>query len=77
MNKKKIYMIIAVAVVLALVVEFLFAHPHVYFWWHALPGFDIGFGLLGAILLIFVAKGIVGPLLQRKEDYYDGGEDDE
>lgn len=77
MNKKKIYTIAILAIVVALVVEVLFAHPHVYSWWHSMPGFDILFGFFGCALLIVVAKVILAPIIQKREDYYDdGGEDD-
>ncbi len=77
MNKKKLYIVIAVVLAAALIVEILFAHPHYHEWWHTMPGFDILFGVVGCSVLIIVAKKIVGPILQRNENYYDGGEDDE
>ena len=76
MTKKKIYILAAAAMAVALVAEILFAHPHYHEWWHTMPGFDILFGLVGCSVLIIVAKKIVGPILQRDEDYYDGGDDD-
>lgn len=76
MTKKKIYTLAAIALAVALIVEILFAHPHYHEWWHTMPGFDILFGLVGCSVLIIVAKKIVAPILQRSEDYYDGGEDD-
>ena len=77
MTKKKLYLVIAVVLAVALVVEILFAHPHHHQLWHTMPGFDILFGVVGCSVLIIVAKKIVGPILQRDENYYDGGEDDE
>ena len=77
MTKKKLYIVIAVVLAAALIVEVLFAHPHYHEWWHTMPGFDILFGVVGWSVLIIVAKKIVGPILQRNENYYDGGEDDE
>ncbi|HHX96927.1 MAG TPA: hypothetical protein GX687_05680 [Clostridia bacterium] len=62
---------------LLLVLEISFVEHHVIYWWHALVGFDFLFGLLGAVLLIFLAKGFLNKLVMRNEDYYQpkGGED--
>ena len=34
------------------------------------PGYGATIGLLGCLGLSLIAKGAVGPLLQRREDYY-------
>ena len=73
MSKKKVYLLAALAMITATVVEVLFAHPHQ---WDTLPGFDVLFGVLGCAVLIIAAKKIVGPLIQKREDYYEGGEDE-
>lgn len=75
MSKKKVYIVAIVTIVLATIVEALFAHPHHHNLWDVVPGFDILFGLVGCGVLIIVAKKIVGPILERKEDYYES--DDE
>ena len=72
MSKKKVYLLAALAMITATVVEVLFAHPHHHNWWDTLPGFDV----LGCAVLIIAAKKIVGPLIQKREDYYEGGEDE-
>lgn len=77
LNKKKIYIIIAIAVAISVVVEILMAHPHGHNFWHVTPGFDILMGFFGGWILILFAKKILGPVLQREENYYDGGDDDE
>jgi hypothetical protein len=77
LNKKKIYIIIAIVVAASVVVEALFAHPHGHNFWHTTPGFDIVMGFVGGWVLILFAKQLLGPLLQRDEDYYDGGDGDE
>lgn len=76
MNKKTIYLLAIVVLAVAVVAEVMFAHPHYHEIWHTVPGFDVAFGFIGCSLLIIVAKKIVGPLIQRDEDYYDGGDDD-
>ena len=53
------------------------AHPHGHNFWHTMPGFDILMGFVGGWALILFAKKLLGPLLQRDEDYYDGGDGDE
>ncbi len=56
---------------LSILVEIIFPIDyHPYYWWHAFIGFDYVFGIMGAFLLIFVAKKMVFPLLQREEDIY-------
>lgn len=77
LDKKKIYIIIAVVVAISVVVEILFAHPHGHSLWHVIPGADIVLGFVGGWILILLSKRVIGPLLQRDEDYYDGGDGDE
>lgn len=77
LNKKKIYIIIAIVVAVSVVLEVLMAHPHGHNFWHTMPGFDIIMGFVGGWALILFAKKLLGPLLQRDEDYYDGGDGDE
>lgn len=77
LNKKKIYIIIAIVVAVSVVAEILFAHPHGHNLWHTMPGFDIIMGFVGGWILILFAKQILAPLLQRNEDYYDRGDGDE
>lgn len=77
LNKKTIYIIIAIVVAISVAVEVMFAHPHGHSWWHVTPGADILMGFFGGWLLILFAKKFLGPKLQRKEDYYDGGDGDE
>ena len=75
MNKKKLYIIIAVVMVLSLAAEMAGVHLHQH--WPLPFGYDIFFGFCGCWFLIIMAKMIMAPLLQRPEDYYDnGGEDD-
>ncbi len=76
MSKKQVYILAIVAMAAATIVEALFAHPHHSNFWDVTPGFDILFGLVGCAALIIVAKIIVAPLIQKDEDYYEGGEDE-
>lgn len=76
-NKKKtIYFILDAVIAVSLTAEILFAHPHYKNIWNTFPGADIIIGFGGAWLLILLAKKIMAPLLQRKEEYYNGGDKD-
>lgn len=77
MNKKKIWIIIGALLLLAVVLEAALAHPHSTNWWDVLPGFDILFGLGGSFALIALAKGVLGPVFRKEEDFYDKGGDDQ
>ena len=56
---------------LSLLFELIFyRHGHPYFWWHAVPLFDLVLGFVGCVLLVVVAKGIGHACLQRDEPYY-------
>jgi hypothetical protein len=35
------------------------------------PAFWAGFGVLGCVALIAVSKAVVGPMVHKREDYYD------
>ena len=41
------------------------------FQWENWPGFYAVFGFVACVLLVFVAKHILRPLVMRDEDYYD------
>ncbi len=65
--KKAFYGVLALLVVLN-----IFIHPHnAHFALEKYPGFWALFGLVGAILLTKVAKGIAHTVLNRTEDFYD------
>lgn len=74
-GKKKIYLILLIAIIVSLIVEILFAHPHYHMIWNIIPGADIIIGILGAWILIFIAKIVIANILQRRESYYDEGGD--
>ena len=76
-TKKKIYIAILIVLAVSVAAELLFAHPHGSEIWHTFPGADIVIGFVGGWLLILFAKKVLAPLLQRNEDYYDGGKKDE
>lgn len=73
-TKRKIYLIVAFVCVLSVIAEVLFAHPHGSEIWHTIPGADIVISFVGGWILILTATKIMAPILQRREDYYDGGD---
>jgi hypothetical protein len=44
------------------------AHP--VFAWHALPGFDLGYGFLGCALIVVMSKALGRAFVQKPESYY-------
>lgn len=70
-TKKRIYIIIAIVVVISIALEALFAHPHGHEIWHTVPGFDVVIAFVGGWILILFAKKVLAPLLQKDEHYYD------
>ena len=49
---------------------FLGAEQHPEFWWSQVYGFFALFGFIGCLAIILVAELILGPWLQREENYY-------
>ena len=70
-NKKRVYLLLAVIMVIMVIIEVLFAHPHYHMIWNRVPGFDLLIGFAGAGALILLAKVAMAKLLQRDEDYYE------
>lgn len=76
MNAKRMWIGLAVVLVLSVLLEILFVTPHSANFWDSIPGFEVVFGLAGSFVLILIAKGILGPVFQKPMDHYDqGGED--
>ena len=46
---------------------------HQELWWHGFPGFDLGYGFVGAVALALLAKWAGHRWLERSEDYYRDG----
>jgi hypothetical protein len=44
---------------------------HALYWWHAVPGLDLGLGLAGCAAIVAASK-LVGRWVLRADDYYDG-----
>jgi hypothetical protein len=43
---------------------------HAYFWWQAVPMFDLIYGLVGCVVIVLVSKWLGHAWLQRAETYY-------
>ena len=70
-NKKRVYLLLAVIMVIMVIIEVLFAHPHYHMIWNRVPGFDLLIGFAGAWALILLAKVVMAKILQRDENYYE------
>ena len=70
-NKKRVYLLLAVIMVIMVIIEVLFAHPHYHMIWNRVPGFDLLIGFAGAWALILLAKVVMAKILQREENYYE------
>lgn len=75
MTTKKVVTLSLLVIIVSLIVEVLFVHPHAQFWWHEVIGFDAIFGFLGCLILIVVSKTFGKEYLQQPEDFYGGGEE--
>ena len=69
--KKKAYIFLIAFILVMVVIEVLFAHPHYHMPWNEIPGADVAIGFAGAWLLIFIAKIVLARLIQRPTDYYE------
>ena len=70
-NKKRVYLLLAVIMVIMVIIEVLFTHPHYHMIWNSVPGFDLLIGFAGAWVLILLAKVVMAKILQRDENYYE------
>lgn len=41
------------------------------FWWQHIYGVFALFGFVGSLAIVLLAEVVLGPWLQRREDYYD------
>lgn len=75
MKFSKTLVLSTVVIVFLILLEVFFVHPHAYYWWHGLIGFDVIFGFFGCLILIVVSKGLGKLFIQGNEDYYQGGDE--
>ena len=77
MDMKKTYLVCAVVLVASAAAELAGVHLHAPHWWPLPFGYNIFFGFVGAWFLIILSKLIMARLLQRDEDYYEEGGEEE
>ena len=75
MTTNRVLVLSGAVLLVSILIEVLFVHPHVHYWWHGFVGFDIIYGFLGCLVLIGLAKSLGKLFIQREENYYDGGEE--
>lgn len=76
-HKKEVIIIGVIVVLLSILIDAVFVHHHIKYWFHGFIGFDAIFGFIICIVLIKGAKGLGKLIIQREENYYDGGEGDD
>jgi multisubunit Na+/H+ antiporter MnhB subunit len=69
---QRIWLVVMVIVGLTtLVFELVYRHEvHAHDVWHTMPLFDLIYGFVGAIVLVWVSKWLGHTWLQREETYY-------
>lgn len=78
MDRKKVLLLCAAVLTASAVAELLGIHMHSPSWWPLPFGYSIFFGFVGCWALILLSKVVMAALLQREENYYeDGGEENE
>lgn len=76
MYLKRTLLIIAIALIAVILVDFLWRESHGHFIWYSVPGFFALFGLAGCVAIVLFAKWL-GHWLQKKDDYYEDNDVDE
>ncbi|MCX8030857.1 MAG: hypothetical protein N3A59_04660 [Thermodesulfovibrionales bacterium] len=70
MNKKLLYIVCVVTVILEVVVLKIMHLGHGYFEFEEIPAFGALIGFFGALLIVIVAKSL-SKIITKREDYYD------
>ena len=69
-NVKAVVTCCLVLLAILLIAEF-FIHKHAHFPWENWPEFYAVFGFVAFVFVVLVAKYILRPRVERREDYYD------
>jgi membrane protein YdbS with pleckstrin-like domain len=72
-NVRRLLYVLYSICALLLAVEFLY-HRHAQHGWDDWPGFYAGYGFVGCVLLVLVAR-VMRRFLKRPEDYYEAGDE--
>lgn len=59
------------AAIFLIILDLAGAHAHSETWWHAMPAFDLLYGVAGCVAIVLVSKFLGSTLLQRRENYYE------
>lgn len=63
---------LAMAAAISLIIlDLAGAHARSETWWHAMPAFDLLYGVAGCVAIVLVSKFLGSTLLQRRENYYE------
>ena len=74
---KRIWITILAAFIFSVLLELLLGgEGHGDFAWSKILGFFAVFGLIGCVAIILISKWLGHHWLQRREDYYNGGDGD-
>lgn len=71
--QKAVAAFLALCTLFSLYLEFFFheeSHGATKHFWAGVPMFWILFGAIGCFIITFFAKKILGPIIYKKEDYY-------
>jgi hypothetical protein len=59
------------SIVVTSLLGFFISRDDAHFWWEEIPVFFSGYGLVGCVIIVAVAKTLGYRYLLKKEDYYD------
>ena len=71
MNKKKLSLNLCLLICALLVLADFVLHKHPHYEWEKIPAFYPLVGFVISLVFVLVAKYILKPIVQRKENYYD------
>lgn len=59
-----------IGMVVFIVLQVIFAHPHGHALWHRLPFFSALYGVAGCLVIVWASKKLGKLWLQKPESYY-------
>ncbi|NLK01361.1 MAG: hypothetical protein GX318_09075 [Clostridia bacterium] len=74
-NRMTILKICVVILIFFVFIESKFIEYHTPVWWRGIVGVNISIAAFGSLFLTWFAKGFGKNIVQRDEDYWDGGGD--
>ncbi len=67
----KVWIVLGILFLITLGFEFTVLADYDSHWWNAIPAFYAIWGLIGCVVIVYVAKFISKKFLNREIDYYD------